>query len=83
MIFHFDTENKTTLILGSILVIMGYFVDKDYVEMAGNILKPVFYSLGIATFCFAIYDWFMLQHRHRQWAKGGYKKEEMAQYRIK
>lgn len=83
MAFYFNTENKATTVVCLIVTAMGYFFDKEFTDMAGEILKILFYCLGITTFCFAIYDWIMLQKRHNQWAEGGYKKEEMIKYRIK
>ncbi len=83
MAFHFNTENKTSMVLSAVIIAMGWFFDKDFVEISGSILKVLFYCLGITTFSFAIYDWIMLQHRHNQWAKGGFKKEEKEKYRIK
>lgn len=83
MALHFNTENKATTIICLIVTAMGYFLDKEFAEIVGNILKILFYCLGITTFCFAIYDWIMLQRRHKQWANGGYKPEEKEKYRIR
>jgi hypothetical protein len=83
MNFHFNIENKANTIVCLIVAGMGYFLDKEFTDIAGEILKIVFYSLGITTFSFAIYDWIMLQRRHKQWAEGGFKKEERDKYRIR
>lgn len=37
----------------------------------------------ICTGALYIYDYFIADYRYRQWAKGGFKKEEKNKYRIK